>query len=81
MRLARALPGERATALLDDVLLREMDVNVCAAAVDVLAEVGTVEALPALRTCAQRFPESPFLIFAIQVAADRISAQTSPERA
>ncbi|MFZ3326051.1 MAG: hypothetical protein WA231_09235 [Methylocella sp.] len=48
--------------------------NVCAAAVDVLAEIGDVQALPTLWRCAARFPNDPFLAFAIKVAADRLRA-------
>ena len=72
--LARALPGDAATSLLADLLRHEADVNVCAAAVDVLAEVGQSAALPALADCAARFPAAPFLAFAVQVTADRINA-------
>src|SRR6185312_9577187 len=39
--LARELPSAEATALLSDVLDNEQEVNVCAAAVDVIAEVGS----------------------------------------
>ena len=73
--LARALPGATATPLLCQLLRREPEVNVCAAAVEVLAEVGQREALPELAQCAARFPDEPFLSFAIQVAAGRISTR------
>lgn len=78
--LARMLPAGEATSLLCERLRRESDVNVCAAAVDVLSDVGTGEALPALKACAQRFRDTPFLAFAIQVTVDRIGSLTSPER-
>jgi HEAT repeat protein len=73
--LVRALPAEQATALLSSVLDREPEVNVCAEAIDVLADVGAPAALPALRRCAVRFAGQPFLDFAIRVACDRIGAQ------
>jgi len=73
--LARALPGETATPLLCQLLRHEPEVNVCAAAVEVLAEAGQREALPVLAQCAARFPDEPFLCFAIQVAAERISSR------
>jgi HEAT repeat protein len=79
--LARTLPGPEATALLASLLARETDVNVCAAALDVLAEVGGPAAIPALDACARRFGESPFLAFAIKAATDRIHAQRPPSRA
>ncbi|MDQ2642064.1 MAG: HEAT repeat domain-containing protein [Pseudomonadota bacterium] len=72
--LARELAGATATQLLDELLQSEEDPNVCAAAVEVLAEVGGREALPALEACASRFSDTPFLAFAIRVASDRIRA-------
>lgn len=72
--LARELPEEAATELLCELLQSEEDPNVCAAAVEVLAEAGRREALPALEACAGRFSGTPFLVFAIQVASDRIRA-------
>lgn len=70
--LVRHLPAGEATRLLGELLAREPEVNVCASAVDVLAECGGPEALPALQACAARFPGEAFLRFAIQVAAERI---------
>jgi hypothetical protein len=78
--LTRALPAEEATPLLCDLLRVEQDLNVCAAAVDVLAEVGQPEALPVLAECAARFHGTPFLLFAIQVAADRIGSRPPHHR-
>ena len=75
--LARSLPGEDATHMLCELLANERDVNVCAAAIDVLAEVGNARALPVLAACAHRFPDTPFLAFAIQIATDRIHAQST----
>lgn len=72
--LALELPEGAATELLCDLLESEEDPNVCAAAVEVLAEAGRREALPALEACARRFSDTPFLAFAIQVASDRIRA-------
>jgi HEAT repeat protein len=71
--LARGLPAAEATRLLSEVLSREPEPNVCAAAVEVLAEVGTRAALPALKSCGERFANTPFLPFAISVAMARIS--------
>jgi HEAT repeat protein len=66
-----AAGARRLCALLDG----ESQANVCAAAVEVLAEIGDAEALPALARCAARFPGDPFLGFAIKVAADRLGAR------
>jgi len=75
--LARTLPEAETTRLLCELLEREQHSNVCAAAIDVLAEVGTREALPALRACAQRFAGTPFLPFAASTAIARISGTES----
>jgi HEAT repeat protein len=77
--LARDAPQEDAMRLLSRVLETDASVNVCAAAVDVLAEIGLPAALPSLERCAQRFPGHPFLGFAVKVASERIGAQT-PKR-
>ncbi len=47
-------------------------VNVVAAALEVLAEVGVPEDLPALTQARQRFPDDPFIGFAAEMAAQRI---------
>ena len=70
--LARGLPASEAGRLLCDLLDRESDKNVCAAAIEVLAEVGDARALPSLRRCAERFAGDPFVVFSIKVATDSI---------
>lgn len=74
--IARRLPAADATALLCELLEDEYEANVCAAAVDVLAEVGDIAALPVLERCAVRFAQTPFLPFAIRTARDRILAHS-----
>jgi HEAT repeat protein len=76
--LTRVLSSADATALLSQVLDKERDVNVCAAAVDVIADVGSPDALPALTGCGRRLKD-PFLAFAIEVACRRIGEQ-APDR-
>lgn len=78
--LARSLPSAEATSLLCALIGREPQLNVCAAAIDVLAEVGSIEALPALAECAQRFRDAPFLGFAVKIATDRIHSQSTRGR-
>jgi HEAT repeat protein len=73
--LVRAMPGAEPTRLLAGLLDRETEPNVSAAAIEVLAEVGGPEALPALDRCASRFADLPFLAFAIRVARERIGAK------
>jgi len=76
--LARQLPGPVATRLLSRILTDDPDVNVCAAAVDVLAEAGDHDALPALAACEARFQSTPFLPFAIRVVRGRIESAPEP---
>ena len=75
--LARNMEASEATRLLCELIEREHHPNVCAAAIDVLTEVGTPEALPTLEKCAVRFAATPFLPFAISVAMSRISGAES----
>ena len=75
--LARNMEAPKATRLLCELIEREHHPNVCAAAIDVLTEVGTLEALPTLEKCAARFAATPFLPFAISVAMSRISGAES----
>ncbi len=70
--IARKLPAATATVLLCELLEREQAANVCAAAVEVLSEVGEAQALPVLQKCAQRFADNGFLAFAIGIASNRI---------
>jgi HEAT repeat protein len=72
--IVRRLPAPTATELLCRLLDNETQANVCAAAVEVLTEVGEPSALPVLAKCATRFSEVPFLAFAIQIAATRIDS-------
>jgi HEAT repeat protein len=54
------------------VVAQDADFNVCASAVDVLAEVGTPEAIPALNALPERFSDEPFMQFCVQAAIRRI---------
>jgi HEAT repeat protein len=75
--VVRGFPSGEATQLLCDLLRREREPNVSAAAIDVLAEVGTAAALPVLVECETRFRDTPFLAFAIKVAKARIIEQST----
>jgi HEAT repeat protein len=79
--LVRDMPGQVAVSLCCGILDAEPEPNVCAAAVEVLAEVGESSALPVLERCAQRFSDTPFLTFSIQMAIDRVRSQASNPRA
>jgi len=78
--LVRTLPDDAACGLLCDLIGGEIEPNVCAAAVEVLSEVGGPDALPILAQCAERFRAIPFLVFAIKTTADRIRLQPSQQR-
>jgi HEAT repeat protein len=76
--LARDLPSAEATSLLCGVLDRDPHPNVCAAALDVLADIGDATdaaTLVCFTRCASRFPDDRFLAFAVKVAIGRIAAQ------
>ncbi|HEY1944894.1 MAG TPA: HEAT repeat domain-containing protein [Roseiarcus sp.] len=71
--LVRAMDPPRAGRLLLSLIDADPAANVCAAAIEVLAEIGDRDALPALARCAARFPNDPFLAFAVKVASDRLN--------
>ena len=75
--ILRDLPSAEATPLLCRLLEREDQVNVCASAVEVLAEIGGPDVLPALSACAARFQNEPFLIFSIKAASARLGDRSS----
>ena len=64
--------SSRAAKLALDVALNDADVNICAAAVDVVAESGVRAMAAALDRVAARFPERPFLAFAAGAAQHRL---------
>jgi HEAT repeat protein len=72
---ANALEGiaaPDARALLTDLLAREADANVCLAAVEALAQIGTPADAAALDALRARFPAEPGLGFAVALALDSI---------
>ena len=72
IEITRAWPSDLAMPRLRRVFEQESHVNVCAAAVDVATEVGTKELLVALEGLRVRFASEPFLVFAVDIACDRI---------
>jgi len=73
VELTRKMPPAPATASLCRLLDREAHPNVCAAAVDVLAEIGSRAAIPHLERCRDRFATQLFLPFAIATAIETLS--------
>jgi HEAT repeat protein len=74
VNLLRELPHARVPAWLERVLRQEREANVVAAAIEVLAEVGTPALLPALQAARDRYPADPFIPFAAEVARERMEA-------
>jgi HEAT repeat protein len=68
------LRHERVGAWLSRVLMEDTAINVVAAAVEVVTEVGSTEHLAALDRAQQRFASDVFIGFAIDVARTRIEA-------
>jgi HEAT repeat protein len=66
------IAAPRAAELALRVALSDPHFNVCATAVDVLASSGTPEMAAALQTVPARFPEHPFLRFAVQAALHKM---------
>lgn len=56
------------------VITQDAHVNVCATAVDLLGEVGSERAKPALLALKQRFAAEPYIQFAADLALKRIDA-------
>jgi hypothetical protein len=72
MNIIQSLRSSRVSDIALRVIASDPHVNVCAAAVDVLAEVGTPEMADELRAVANRFPDQPFFAFAVRAAIKRI---------
>jgi HEAT repeat protein len=58
-----------------EVLENDKNINVCATALDLLAEVGTKEALPAIKKVKERFSDEPYIQFAADLALRRIDGE------
>jgi HEAT repeat protein len=69
-----ALDPARAEGWLLDLLACETDVNVCGAALEVLAQVGTPASKDAVARLAARFAGEPFIGFACTLVQRRIGA-------
>lgn len=55
-----------------DVIREDEHINVCAAAVDLLGEVGTEAAIAPLESLKGRFGDEPYIAFAVDLALKRI---------
>ncbi len=74
VNLLGELRHESTQSWLLQVLKREPHVNVVSAALEVMAETGGPEHGPAVESVRQRFPDDPFIGFAVELALQRMSA-------
>ena len=72
--LARGVDSTKAQRLLISLIETDKEPNVCAAAIEVLSEIGDAAALPPLVRCGARFPEDPFIAFAVRTACNRLGS-------
>jgi HEAT repeat protein len=72
INLLQGMRGQAAIDLAVGIVADDPHVNVCAAAVDVLAEAAGPDAIAPLQALARRFPDVPFIAFAIAAALERI---------
>jgi HEAT repeat protein len=74
VNLLGELKHPEVTSWLKQVLQHDTHVNVVAAAIEVLAEVGSPKVIPALNEARKRFADDPFIGFAADMAQQRIEA-------
>jgi len=55
-----------------EVIEKDQNLNVCATALDLLAEVGTEETIPAIKKLKDRFKDEPYIQFTVDIALRRI---------
>jgi HEAT repeat protein len=67
-----SLEHPRSAEWLLQIIADDRELNVCAAAVEALAECGDEAAIAPLRRLLERFPDEPFLEFAVDSAIARI---------
>ncbi|GGM00095.1 HEAT repeat domain-containing protein [Pseudomonas asuensis] len=60
-----------------DLLEHDQHLNVCACAVDLLCEIGSERAVPALELCLERFPDEDYLRFAVELAIQRLRGEST----
>ncbi len=77
--LVRCMADRGAVDRLCRLIDAEGEINVCAAAIDVLAEIGTADIADRLVACAARFAGQPFLGFAVTIALRRLGAPRPPD--
>jgi HEAT repeat protein len=77
IEVTRAWSSAQAGPRLRRIIEADPHVNVCAAAVDVATELGTGALLAPLAALRERFADEGFLVFAVDVASDRLQRATA----
>ncbi|MCI4454087.1 MAG: HEAT repeat domain-containing protein [Thermodesulfobacterium sp.] len=77
VNILESLRHPKVVKWLIEVLEKDENVNVCGTALDLLAEVGTEEAVPAIKKVKERFKDEPYIQFAADVALKRINASSN----
>lgn len=72
VNILESLRHPKVESWLIDVITTDPHLNVCATALDLLAEVGSQQAIEPLRQLKQKFADEPFIQFAIDIALTRI---------
>jgi HEAT repeat protein len=72
VNILESLQHPKVEEWLIDVIDRDLVVNVCGTAVDLLGEVGSSAAVDALQRLKQRYPAEPYIQFAADLALKRI---------
>lgn len=72
INILEALPHPDVPRWLQQVIEEDGHVNVCAAALDLLADFGTSDMTSSLLNLKGRFPETPYIAFAVDLTIERI---------
>ena len=75
VNVLESLRHEDVEAWLIEVINNDPHVNVCATAVDLFSEIGTEAALEPLEQLKARFPDEPYIEFAVNLALKRIRGE------
>ncbi len=75
VNILETLQHPKVESWLIGILQNDPEVNVCGAALDVLAEVGSEQSLSAIDAVVDRFPDEPFIEFGASLARDRIRGE------
>jgi hypothetical protein len=73
VNILESLQHSEVEAWLNKVIEQDPHINVCATAADLLVELGTAASRPALERLKARFPNEPYIHFAVDLALKRIS--------